>query len=106
MFVKGKSANPAGRPKGSKNKATQEIKQAFYEAFYERGGVKALLKWADESPTDFYRLAAKLIPVEIAGTFDHTVKSAEELSDNDLARIAAGSGKRTTAQATGPQTLN
>ena len=103
--MKFQPGNP-GRRKGSKNKATQEIKQAFYEAFHERGGVGALLKWASQNETDFYKLAAKLIPVEIAGTFDHTVKSAEELSDNELARIAAGRGQRAIAQTTGAQTLN
>ncbi len=29
MFEPGKSGNPAGRPKGSKNKITEEIREAF-----------------------------------------------------------------------------
>lgn len=29
MFQPGQSGNPAGRPKGSKNKITQEIREAF-----------------------------------------------------------------------------
>jgi hypothetical protein len=29
MFEPGQSGNPAGRPKGSKNKITQEIREAF-----------------------------------------------------------------------------
>jgi hypothetical protein len=95
-----------GRPKGATNVATREIKQAFHEAFFERGGVKALLKWADENPTDFYRLAARLIPVELAGTIAHTHKAAQDMTDDELARIAAGSGQRAIAQASSAQTLN
>ena len=29
MFVPGQSGNPAGRPKGSKNKVTEEIREAY-----------------------------------------------------------------------------
>ena len=56
-----------GRKKGTPNKATASIKAAFVEAFEKRGGVKALVDWAEEEPTEFYKLAAKLIPTEIAG---------------------------------------
>lgn len=37
------------------------------EAFERRGGVKALVDWAKSEPTEFYKLAAKLIPTEITG---------------------------------------
>jgi hypothetical protein len=56
-----------GRPKGVPNKATASIKKAFLEAFERRGGVKALVEWAEDEPTEFYKLAAKLIPTEITG---------------------------------------
>lgn len=53
-----------GRPKGMQNKSTAQIKSAFLEAFDHLGGVPALVHWARESPTDFYKLAARLIPTE------------------------------------------
>lgn len=56
-----------GRPKGVPNKATASIKAAFLEAFEKRGGVPALVAWAAEEPTEFYKLAARLIPTEMAG---------------------------------------
>ena len=56
-----------GRPKGSQNKLTVSIKQAFKEAFDERGGVPALLEWAAEEPTAFYNLVGRLIPTEMSG---------------------------------------
>ena len=53
-----------GRPKGSKNKSTLQIKEAFLEAFNHLGGVPALVKWGKSNETDFYKLAARLIPTE------------------------------------------
>ena len=66
-FRKGQSGNPEGRAKGIPNKLTQSIKQAFKDAFDERGGVPALLEWADSNPDAFYGLVARLIPTEMSG---------------------------------------
>lgn len=54
-----------GRPKGAKNKATASIKAAFLEAFEKRGGVSALMRWADENETEFYKQCGRLIPTEV-----------------------------------------
>lgn len=75
-----------GRPPGTLNKSTKAIKDAFHEAFFKRGGVAALLKWAEKNETEFYKLAARLIPVQVKGTINHQV-SAQELSDDELAAI-------------------
>jgi hypothetical protein len=56
-----------GRPKGSLNKTTASVKAALTEAFQRRGGVPALLRWADEETTEFYKLWGRLVPVEVAG---------------------------------------
>lgn len=64
-FQKGQSGNPAGKPKGAVNKTTTAIKEAFREAFERRGGVDALVLWAEGNETEFYRLASKLIPTEV-----------------------------------------
>ena len=62
-FKKGKS----GKPKGSHNKLTKSVKEAFEIAFNELQSDKNanLATWAKENTTDFYRLAAKLIPTDI-----------------------------------------
>lgn len=59
---------PVGRQKGTPNKVTTSIKQAFKDAFDLKGGVPALLTWAQqpENETEFYKLVTKLIPTEIA----------------------------------------
>lgn len=56
-----------GRPKGSLNKTTASVKAALCEAFEKRGGVPALLRWANDEPSEFYRLWGRLIPVEVSG---------------------------------------
>lgn len=65
---KGKPRTPgAGRKKGTPNKLTKTVKEAFENAFnamQEQPGVK-LEEWGKENPTEFYKLASKLIPSEI-----------------------------------------
>lgn len=56
-----------GRPKGTPNKLTRTVKEAFEVAFQsiqEKPGVR-LADWAESNPTDFYKIAAKLIPSEL-----------------------------------------
>lgn len=56
-----------GRKAGTPNKLTRTVKQAFEEAFnamQEKPGVK-LGDWGKDNPTEFYKLAARLIPAEI-----------------------------------------
>lgn len=58
--------NP-GKPKGATNHLTRTVKEAFETAFNELQGVPGakLGDWAKENPTDFYKIAAKLIPSEL-----------------------------------------
>lgn len=59
--------NRNGRPKGTPNKLTKTVKEAFEIAFQnlqEQPGAR-LADWAKDNPTDFYRIAAKLIPAEL-----------------------------------------
>ena len=90
---------PVGRQKGTPNKATASIKAAFKEAFEELGGAQALARWARENETEFYRLASKLIPTELTGSVAVVDMRAEELGDDDLARVAAGGSAGAVAQA-------
>jgi hypothetical protein len=56
-----------GRKKGAVNKTTASVKAALCEAFDKRGGVPALLNWAKDEPTEFYKLWAKMLPTEVTG---------------------------------------
>lgn len=55
--------NP-GKPKGAISHMTRSAKEAFQFAFDAAGGAHGLAAWAAENPTEFYKLYARLIPVE------------------------------------------
>ena len=61
-FKKGQSGNPSGRQRGAPNKVTRAFREAIAVVFDELGGTKHLLKWATKNPTEFYRIAARLVP--------------------------------------------
>lgn len=60
-----KGIKTGGRQKGTPNKVTAVIRDAFREAFEAHGGVKALVKWAKGNETEFYKLCGRLIPSEV-----------------------------------------
>jgi UV DNA damage repair endonuclease len=64
-----KGVKTGGRTKGTPNKTTVAVKEAFKLAFDNLGGVDALVTWAADNQTQFYQLYSKLIPteVEVAG---------------------------------------
>lgn len=81
-----------GRPKGVPNKLTRSAKEAFALAFDGIGGAEALIAWARDNPTDFYKLYARLIPTEANVSVTAQAAKPEELSDEQLVAIASGAG--------------
>lgn len=72
-FEKGNS----GKPKGTPNKLTRTVKETVLAVFNDlQADPKAnLFSWGKENPTDFYKIAAKLIPTEVNATVkDVTIK--------------------------------
>lgn len=59
----------AGRPPGSKNKVSRNLKDSFLYAFEEMGGADALMAWGKQAKNKkiFYGIVAKLFPKEITG---------------------------------------
>lgn len=51
-------------PKGFKHKALtrEEVETRFHLAFELIGGVERFALWADQNPTEYYRMYAKLLP--------------------------------------------
>lgn len=67
-FEKGKPRPVnAGRKEGSVNKLTKTVKERVLEVFNElqEDSEANLLSWAKTEPTEFYKIAAKLIPADI-----------------------------------------
>ena len=60
--------NRSGRQKGVANRTTATVKAALMEAFDARGGVAALLAWAEKDETEFYKLWGRLLPRELTGS--------------------------------------
>lgn len=54
-----------GRTKGTPNKITRAFRESVQIAFGAIGGDKAFAAWARENPTEYYKIAARLIPQEL-----------------------------------------
>ena len=63
-------ARPKGLPKtggrapGTPNKETRSVRAAVQEAFDNMGGIDGLSDWGRDNPTEFYKVWARLIPIE------------------------------------------
>jgi hypothetical protein len=68
-FEPGRSGNPAGRPRGSRNKLGEDFISAIYEDWTEHGA--AVLKQVRQtSPSTYLRTVASLVPQCLAVTHD------------------------------------
>lgn len=78
---RGKPFQPgnSGRPSGTPNKLTRTVKETVLAVFNDlQSDPKVNLEsWAKNEPTEFYRIAAKLIPTEITGTVKTVIKVSE-----------------------------
>ena len=60
MFVKGQAGGP-GRPKGSRNKLSEDFLRDAHEAWQDHG-VAALKTMATEEPSKFVQVIASIVP--------------------------------------------
>ncbi|MBI3044200.1 MAG: hypothetical protein HYY78_15375 [Betaproteobacteria bacterium] len=57
-----KGTKTGGRTKGTPNKVSLSLKQAVLDTFQKLGGITHMVTWAQENPSEFYRIAARLVP--------------------------------------------
>lgn len=59
-----------GRPKGSANKLTATLKEAIEASFSQIGGVRYLVRMAEEEPKAYMALLGKILPKDINATIE------------------------------------
>lgn len=65
-FVRGQ-AKPAnsGRKVGGRNRVNLAFRDATMRVYSEIGGDKTYADWAEDNQTEYYKIAARLIPLEM-----------------------------------------
>ena len=86
QFKLGQSGNPGGRPKGSRNKLSEDFFQDLYDV-WQAFGKPALETMAMLYPAEFVRLVASLMPKEPEATI--TPVAMERLSNAQLDALIA-----------------
>ena len=80
-FEPGKSGNPAGRPKGARNKLTEQFLADVYQA-WQQSGESCIAEMIADKPGDFVKLVATIIPKEATLNInDHSEMSDDELAE-------------------------
>jgi hypothetical protein len=102
-FVKGKSGNPNGRPKGSRHKLAEDV-LAKLATDFARHGETVIQGVREKDPATYLRVIASVLPKEIDATVRNI--SAQELGDDELADIATGSGDGATEAPVDTSKLN
>lgn len=68
-----------GRPQGALNKNSATVKETFEKAFHlmQKSDRVGLAKWGEQNPTEFYKLAARLIPAEVNAKVEARIEQIE-----------------------------
>lgn len=80
----GQSGNPAGRPKGSRNKLSEDFFKALADDFAEHG-IQAIVKMRDEKPNEYAKMVAGLMTKEVEANVTMGLGEALDALDADAA---------------------
>ena len=72
----GNKPDNSGRKAGTPNKVSASVRTAFQQAFEAIGGVESFSKWAAANPDNFYKLYARMLPLQ--GDFEIKTPTVEE----------------------------
>jgi uncharacterized protein DUF5681 len=89
QFKPGQSGNPAGRPKGSRNKLSECFLKALADDF-DTNGVAVIESVRKDRPHEYLKIVATVLPKQMQLEDLTPKRRAEDLSDDELATIASG----------------
>jgi hypothetical protein len=84
LWRPGQSGNLAGRPRGSRNKLSEDFVAALYDDFQNHGSA-AIAACRAEKPDVYVRVIASLLPKDV----NLTTRNLDDLSDDQLMRKLA-----------------
>jgi Family of unknown function (DUF5681) len=85
----GQSGNPTGRPKGARSKLGEHFLKALAEDFATHG-IGVIEPVRQERPHEYLKIIATILPKQMQLEDLTPKREAEDLTDDELASIAAG----------------
>lgn len=84
-MAKFEKGNP-GKPKGAVSKLSKTVKERVLDVFNELQGTSEhnLFEWAKTETTEFYKIAAKLIPADINAKVETTVEQVFKINGVEI----------------------
>jgi hypothetical protein len=101
-----KGTRYGGRTAGTPNVMSMSVKENILAVFNRLDGTAGMARWARENQTEFYKLYAKLLPIQVNATVAEVAVPADlsDFGDAELATLAALHAKLTQKEKS--QTVN